>query len=293
MNLHHLKVFLAVAEAGSISAGAERLHISQPAVTREIRDLEASLDLRLFDRLPRGVQLTEGGLRLFDYAQRIFSLERAAERDLRDFAQLEQGELHLGASATLGAYLLPPLLTRFRAVHPHIFVSLEVSNTDVVTRQLDEGRISLGFVEGPFAKSDYAHHLLARDALLPVVSPHHPLAGNTALEAESLQNYPLYMREPGSGARVSIEQAYQAHGLEPRAGMAIGSTEALKRLLADGQGIAWLSQRVVERELASGELRRLPVQDLHIERELHVLWRLGASLSPAPAAFLQLSQMPD
>lgn len=178
-------------------------------------------------------------------------------------------------------------------MHPHIFVSLEVSNTDVVTRQLDEGRISLGFVEGPFAKSDYAHHLLARDALLPVVSPHHPLAGNTALEAESLQHYPLYMREPGSGARVSIEQAYQAHGLEPRAGMAIGSTEALKRLLADGQGIAWLSQRVVERELASGELRRLPVQDLHIERELHVLWRLGASLSPAPAAFLQLSQMPD
>lgn len=290
MNLHHLKVFLAVAEAGSISAGAERLHISQPAVTREIRDLEASLDLRLFDRLPRGVQLTEGGLRLLDYAQRIFSLERAAERDLRDFAQLEQGELHLGASATLGSYLLPPLLTRFRALHPQIFVSLEVSNTDVVTRQLDEGRISLGFVEGPFVRTDYAHRLLARDALLPVVAPHHPLAASQTLSAEKLQNYPLYMREPGSGARVSVEQAYRVHGLEPRAGMAIGSTEALKRLLADGQGIAWLSQRVVERELASGELRHLPVQDLQIERELHVLWRLGASLSPAPAAFLALTQ---
>lgn len=202
MNLHHLKVFLAVAEAGSISAGAERLHISQPAVTREIRDLEASLDLRLFDRLPRGVQLTEGGLRLLDYAQR----------------------------------------------------------------------------------------LLARDALLPVVAPHHPLAASQTLAAEKLQDYPLYMREPGSGARVSVEQAYRAHGLEPRAGMAIGSTEALKRLLADGQGIAWLSQRVVERELANGELRHLPVQDLQIERELHVLWRLGASLSPAPAAFLALTQ---
>lgn len=290
MNLHHLKVFLAVAEAGSISSGAEHLHISQPAVTREIRDLEASLDLRLFDRLPRGVQLTEGGLRLLDYAQRIFSLERAAERDLRDFAQLEQGELHLGASATLGAYLLPPLLTRFRALHPQIFVSLEVSNTDVVTRQLDEGRISLGFVEGPFARNDYSHRLLARDALLPVASPRHPLAGSRVLQAEHLQDYPLYMREPGSGARASIEQAYRAHGLEPQAGMAIGSTEALKRLLADGQGIAWLSQRVVERELASGELCHLPVRDLLIERELHVLWRLGASLSPAPAAFLALSE---
>lgn len=289
MNLHHLKVFLAVAEAGSISAGAQRLHISQPAVTREIRDLEASLDLRLFDRLPRGVQLTEGGRRLLDYAQRIFSLERAAERDLRDFAQLEQGELNLGASATLGSYLLPPLITRFRTLHPQVFVSLEVSNTDAVTRQLDEGSISLGFVEGPFNRGDYAHRLLARDALLPVVAPHHPLASDGPLQAERLLDYPLYMREPGSGARVSVEQAYRAHGLEPRAGMAIGSTEALKRLLADGQGIAWLSQRVVDRELASGKLRHLPVQDLKIERELHVLWRLGASLSPAPAAFLQLS----
>lgn len=288
MNLHHLKVFLAVAEAGSISAGAERLHISQPAVTREIRDLEARFDLRLFDRLPRGVQLTEGGLRLLDYAQRIFSLERAAERDLRDFAHLEQGELLLGASATLGAYLLPPLLTRFRALHPKVFVSLGVSNTDVVTRQLDEGSISLGFVEGPFAQADYAHRLLARDALLPVASPRHPLASQATLRADQLQAYPLYMREPGSGARVSIEQAYRAQGLEPRAGMAIGSTEALKRLLADGHGIAWLSQRVVERELADGELCHLPVQDLQIERELHVLWRLGASLSPAPAAFLAL-----
>jgi len=207
MNLHHLKVFLAVADAGSISAGAERLHISQPAVTREIRDLEASLDLRLFDRQPRGVRLTEGGLRLHDYARRIFALERAAERDLRDFAQLEQGELHLGASATLGAYLLPPLLTRFRALHPQIFVSLEVSNTDVVTRQLDEGRISLGFVEGSFAQADYAHRLLARDALLPVASPLHPLARAERLQASDLQAYPLYMRESGSGARASIEQA--------------------------------------------------------------------------------------
>ncbi|MGQ7959765.1 LysR family transcriptional regulator [Pseudomonas sp. SP16.1] len=292
MNLHHLKVFLAVAEAGSISAGAARLHISQPAVTREIRDLEASLELRLFDRQARGVHLTEGGQRLHDYARRIFALEQAAERDLRDFAQLEQGELHLGASATLGAYLLPPLINRFRVLHPQLFVSLEVSNTEVVTRQLDDGRISLGFVEGPFAQADYDHRLLARDALLPVVAPQHPLAAVEHLQAADLQAYPLYLREPGSGARASVEQAYRAHGLEPRAGMAIGSTEALKRLLGDGQGVAWLSQRVVERELASGELRRLAVADLHIERELHVLWRPGASLSPAPAAFLALSEAP-
>lgn len=288
MNLHHLKVFLAVAQAGSVSRGAETLHISQPAVTREIRDLEASLGLALFDRHPRGVTPTEGGQRLLQFAERIFALEQAAERDLRDLAGLGHGELILGASATLGAYWLPPLLNRFRERHPGVFVSLQMSNTREVLQQLDDALISLGFVEGPFPADDYAHHLLARDQLLPVAGPAHPLAGRQNLRLAELQAHELYLREPGSGARASIEQAYRARGLEARAVMIGGGTEPLKRLIAGGRGIAWLSQLVVEDELADGRLVQLDVRDLQIERELHVLWRLGSRLNPAPAAFLQM-----
>ncbi|NMY42026.1 LysR family transcriptional regulator [Pseudomonas sp. WS 5013] len=288
MNLHHLKVFLAVAEAGSISAGAQRLHISQPAVTREIRDLEASLGLPLFDRHPRGVKPTEGGQRLLQFAERIFALEQAAERDLRDLAGLGHGELALGASATLGAYWLPPLLNRFRAEHPGVFISLQVSNTREVLQQLDDALISLGFVEGPFPAEDYAHHLLARDRLLPVVGPAHPLAGRQGLYMAELQTHELYLREAGSGARTSIEQAYRKHGLDARAAMIGGGTEPLKRLIAGGRGIAWLSQLVVEEELADGRLVQLDVRDLQIERDLHVLWRQGSRLNPAPDAFLQM-----
>lgn len=287
MNLHHLKVFLAVAQAGSISAGAQRLHISQPAVTREIRELEASLGLPLFDRHPRGVRPTEGGQRLLQFAERIFALEQAAERDLRGFANLGQGELQLGASATLGAYLLPPLLNYFRRRHPQVFVDLRVSNTREVTQQLDDGSIALGFVEGPFPTAGHAHHLLARDRLLPVVGPAHPLAGKRQLHMAELQQHELYMREPGSGARASIEQAYREHGLEARAALVGGGTEPLKRLIAGGHGIAWLSQLVIEDELADGRLLCLDVCDLKIERDLHVLWRRDSQLSPAPAAFLQ------
>lgn len=288
MNLHHLRVFLAVAECGGIGAGAARLHISQPAVTREIRELETSVGVPLFDRHPRGVSLTEGGRRLLQYAQRIFALELAAERELRGFANLSQGELQLGASATLGAYLLPALLNRFRERHPQVFVSLQISNTGEVAEQLDDGRIALGFVEGEFARERYASRLLARDALLPVVGPRHPLAGRRDLEMQELAEHALYLREPGSGARASVEQAYRAHGLEVQPHMVIGGTEALKRLIADGHGIAWLSQLVVEDELASGRLRRLDVAERQILRELHVLWRQDCQLSPAPAAFLAL-----
>lgn len=288
MNLHHLKVFLAVAQAGSVSRGAETLHISQPAVTREIRDLEASLGLALFDRHPRGVTPTEGGQRLLQFAERIFALEQAAERDLRDLAGLGHGELSLGASATLGAYWLPPLLNSFRERHPGVFVSLQMSNTREVLQQLDDALISLGFVEGPFPAEDYAHHLLARDQLLPVVGPAHPLAGRQSLRLAELQAHELYLREPGSGARASIEQAYRTRGMEAHAAMIGGGTEPLKRLIAGGRGIAWLSQLVVEEELADGRLVQLDVRDLQIERELHVLWRPGSRLNPAPAAFLQM-----
>ena len=183
---------------------------------------------------------------------------------------------------------LAPLLNRFREQHPGVFVSLQMSNTQEVLQQLDDALISLGFVEGPFPAEDYAHHLLARDQLLPVVGPAHPLAGRQGLCMAELQAHELYLREAGSGARASIEQAYRKHGLDARAAMIGGGTEPLKRLIAGGRGIAWLSQLVVEEELADGRLVQLDVRDLQIERDLHVLWRLGSRLNPAPAAFLQM-----
>lgn len=286
MNLHHLKVFLAVAESGSISGGAERLHISQPAVTREVRELEARLGITLFDRQPRGVTLTEGGLRLHRYAQRIFALEQAAEADLRSFAGLDDGELRLGASATLGSYLLPDLIASFHTRHPEIRVDLQVSNTREITQALADERITLGFVEGGFDRTTHAFQLLERDRLLPVCSPTHALADRGRLAAAELAGQALYLREEGSGTRASIEQAYAQQGLEVRARMAIASTEALKRLVRDGQGIAWLSQRVIDDDLAAGRLVALEVEDLRIERELHLLWHPTRTLSPAPAAFL-------
>ncbi|WP_437881986.1 LysR family transcriptional regulator [Pseudomonas sp. LRF_L74] len=290
MNLHHLKVFLAVAQAGSISAGAERLHISQPAVTREIRELENNLGLALFDRRPRGVTPTESGLRLVQFAERIFALEQAAERELRSLANLDQGELLIGASATLGSYWLPALLDDFRVRYPNILVSLQVSNTRDVLQQLDDARIGLGFVEGAFPTEDYAHHYLATDRLLPVVGSGHPLAQRQNLKASDLLAHDLYLREPGSGTRASVEHAYQAHGLGVQPRMAVGSTEALKRLIAGGNGIAWLSQQAVGDELGVGRLIALDLADLKIERSLHMLWRNDSQLSPAPAAFRALTR---
>ncbi|MFP6799801.1 MAG: LysR substrate-binding domain-containing protein [Pseudomonas sp.] len=287
MNLHHLKVFLAIAQSGSISAGAARLFISQPAVTREIRELEARLRLPLFDRQSRGVTLTAAGQRLLPYAERIFALEQAAERDLQAFANLGCGELYLGASATLGSYLLPALISDFHQQYPDLQLSLQIDNTAASLQQLEDNATTLAFIEGPFAPEQFSHRHLGTDALLPIASPSHPLAKQAAVSPSELAAASLLIREQGSGTRATLEQAYQALGLRPRIAMALGNSEALKRSLLAGQSVAWISELAVQEELRSGQLCRLPVSDLQINRDLHAVWRREHSLSPAALALLE------
>jgi len=287
MNLHHLKVFLAIAQTGSISAGAARLFISQPAVTREIRELEARLRLPLFDRQSRGVTLTAAGQRLLPYAERIFALEQAAERDLQAFANLGCGELHLGASATLGSYLLPALIAAFHQQYPDLQLSLQIDNTAACLQQLEDNTITLAFIEGPFTPEQFNHRHLGTDALLPVASPKHPLAKQAAISPIELADAALLIREQGSGTRATLEQAYQALGLQPRIAMALGNSEALKRSLLAGQAVAWVSELAVQQELRNGQLCHLPVRDLQISRDLHAVWRREHSLSPAAVALLE------
>ena len=286
MNLHHLKVFLAIAQTGSISAGATRLLISQPAVTREIRELEARLQLPLFDRQSRGVSLTAAGQRLLPYAEQIFALELAAERDLAEFASLGSGELRLGASVTLGSYLLPALIARFQQTYPGLQISLQIGNTAENLEQLQRSEISLSFIEGPFAAERFNYCRLGSDALLPVASPLHPLAAEPQISASALAALPLFVREQGSGTRATLEQAYQALGLQPRIALALGNGEALKRSLQGGHGVAWISELAVQAELRSGQLVHLPVNDLSMRRDLHAVWRREHSLSPAASTLL-------
>src|SRR5580658_2657966 len=134
MNLRHLSVFHGIAKAGSVNAAARLLHTSQPAVSRELRTLEERLGVPLFDRLPRGMRLTEAGQVLLTYAERIFGLELEAERALRELADLEGGELAIGASNTLGTYLLPAFLAAFHTRYPKVSLDLEIGNTQQIIK---------------------------------------------------------------------------------------------------------------------------------------------------------------
>lgn len=288
MNLHHLSIFFAVAETGSLTASARKLHISQPALSRELKAFEGRLGLTLFERHPKGMRLTQAGEVLRQYAHRLFELERAAESAMGEIAGATRGRLSIGASNTIGTYVLPRVLAAFRRERPAVQVTLFVGNTEQVSQGVDDMRFMLGFIEGPLHLKGLRTVKFQRDEIVPVTCPQHALLRKRHLAVADLSGEPLLVREPGSGTRELIADTLHRHGIVAGDAMEFGSTEALKRAAVHGGGIAWLPRISVENELREGSLRELPLRQLRIVRPLMVLSREGAPVEPAAEAFLAL-----
>lgn len=285
MNLNHLAIFHAVAQTGNVSQGAERLHISQPAVSKQLQEFERSLGTRLFDRLPRGMRLTESGAALAEYARRIFALEAEAETVLAEQRGLERGTLVVGASLTIGGYLLPGMLARFHRLYPGIQIQAEVANTDVIQRRMAEGTLDVGLIEGFVELPHLQATVFREDRMIAIAPPDHPISGEHPVTAERLCREDFVVREAGSGTRAVIEQALAQRGLRLRPVMSLADIEAVKRAVAAGVGLAIVSELTVDQELELGRVIRVPVADLDIRRPLHRLQLPGRYESRAARAF--------
>lgn len=288
MNLHHLAVFLAIAETGSLTASAEKLHISQPALSRELKAFESRLGVTLFERHAKGMRLTQAGEVLRRYAERLFELERAAEAAMRDISGALRGRLSIGASNTIGTYLLPSVLAAFRRERPGVEVALFVGNTEQVSQGVGDMRFMLGFIEGPLHAKGLHAETFQRDEIVPVACPDNALFRKRHLTAADLSGEPLLMREHGSGTRELVAEMLHRQGIVEGGAMEFGSAEALKRAAVHGGGIAWLPRISMVNELREGTLRELPLKQLRIVRPLMVLSRERAPLEPVAEVFLQL-----
>jgi LysR family transcriptional regulator, low CO2-responsive transcriptional regulator len=293
MNLHHLAIFHVVAETGSISACAERMHISQPAISRQLKEFESRLGVVLFERMPRGVRLTEAGELLRDYATRLFDIARSAQAAVKELAEAKQGHLAIGASNTIGTYILPRLIAVFRVRHPDVQISMFVGNTEQVSQGVADMRFALGFIEGPLHVGDLKVERFREDEIVPVVSANHPLARKKRVSASDLSGLPLLMREPGSGTREIIETTLTQQGIRPGRMVEFGNAEAIKQAAIHGGGIAFLPRISMPTELAAGELVTLPIRDLTIRRSLSVIRRGTGYVAPLALAFLSLLSVPD
>ena len=292
MNLNHLFLSRAVAEAGSFSRAAESVHVSQPAISMQVAELEAQLDLTLFHRLPRGVKLTAAGQLLFGYAQRLGALADEAQRAMAELKGLHRGRLSIGASTTIGVYLLPDLLGEYRRRYPEIDLQFDIANTEQIVNRLVDGTLDAGLTEGlPPNRDELDNVIFLRDELVPIVRPDHPglATGSEPLTLRELCAEPMILREPGSGTREVIEGALAKRRQKlQRIAMVLGSTEAIKRAVAAGLGVAIVSHLTIQTELALGRLAILSVRGFQLTRPLLRLCCRNREQDPATLAFLAL-----
>lgn len=290
MNLNHLRVFASVAQHGSLTRAARELRVSQPAISKQLNDLEHDLATRLVDRLPRGVRLTAAGEILFGHAQRILQAERTAEQELLDLRGLGRGKLSVGASTTIGSYLVPSLFGELHRLHPGVELALEIANTAAVQEAVLANRLDVGLIEGFVASDMLDVETLAADEMIAIAAPTHPALRLAPLRASALLSLPMLMRERGSGSRDVIEAALREHGVAIDPVMSLGSTEAIKNAVRHGLGLAIVSRLSVEQELQSRRLVEVPLADLRIRRDLYLVSLKGKRHSPATAAFIALTQ---
>ena len=292
MNYNHLLLFQAIAEEGSVSRGADRLFISQPAVSKQLAVLEASLKTKLFERGAKGVRLTDAGTLLLGYVQRLSALEREAEQAMAEMQGLARGTLTVGASLTVGAYVMPELLAEFRRRTPNVTLTLEIANTEIIQERLRAGELDLGMTEGLADAPDLDAVVFGEDELVAIAPPGHPLLSEAPVTAGRLCREPLILREPGSGTRAVLERALRECGLSVSPTLSLGSTEAIKGAVAAGAGLAVVSRLAIGLEVETGRLTVLPLSDLSLRRPLHRLTRRGAYESRAARAFRELLESP-
>jgi DNA-binding transcriptional LysR family regulator len=288
MNRNHLALFHAVAQAGSISRGAASARVSQPAVSKQIAELEDALGVRLLERLPRGCRLTEAGQILADYAHRWRSLENDAVRAIEEYRGLKRGRLAIGASMTIGGYLLPAVIAEFHRLHPEIELQLEIANTHRIQRALLEGSVEAGLTEGPLESEDLESMVFFQDELVAIAPTGHLLLKKGSVAVRDICREPFIMREEGSGTRAVVERALRRKGLKIKPVLSLASPEAIKNLVAAGLGLAIVSRLIVALELQAGFLGIIPLKDLTIQRPLHLQRIRGRSQSPALVKFLQV-----
>lgn len=288
MNRNHLALFQAVAQAGGISRGAAAVRVSQPAVSKQIAELEAALGVRLLERLPRGCRLTEAGKILADYAHRWRSLEKDAVRAIEEYRGLKRGRLAIGASMTIGGYLLPGVVAAFHREHPEVELALEISNTQRIQRALLEEAIEVGFTEGPLESEELESKVCFQDELVAIAPAGHPLLKKGNVSVRELCQEPLIMREEGSGTRAVIERALRKKGFKIRPLLSVASPEGIKNLVAAGMGVAIVSRLVVALELQAGWLGTIQLKDLAIHRPLYLQRVRNRSQSPAITKFLNV-----
>jgi DNA-binding transcriptional LysR family regulator len=264
-----------VARLLSFTKAAETLHMTQPAVTFQIRQLEEYFNTRLFDRTHNRISLTDAGQRVFEYTDKIIALYSEMENRVRELTGDVSGIVIIGASTTIAEYVLPSLLGEFKDKHPNINLRLKVSNSEGIVHMVEDNSVDVGIVESPISNKNLAVEVCWHDKLVFICLPNHPFAKRTSIKAEDLADQPFVCREEGSGTREYITEYLSKHNMPPQDlhfSLEVGNPEAVKSAVEAGFGVSIVSQATLIKELKLGTLVALPL-DPPLERPFSIVYQ--------------------
>jgi LysR family transcriptional regulator, low CO2-responsive transcriptional regulator len=292
MDTRQLAAFCEVVERRSFSEAAARLGVTQPAVSQQVRSLEERLGAQLLDRSGRRVEPTEAGLRLYRGAQRLLALEEQLLEDLAEPDAPLRGTLEIGASTGPAAIVLPMLLCRFQRENVELRVHLSVSDTQSVVELVADRRLQLGIVGAARRHRSVAFEPFFRDEVILACPPGHPFAGRT-VDLDELRAGPLILMQQGAGVRQMLEDELRKDGRRLRdldAPLELGLQESVRSAVQGGFGVAFISRRAVESELAAGTLAEARVRGLDLARDIYIARAAGRAGSAAAQAFVAFAR---
>lgn len=286
MTLRHMRIFQKIYETQSVTRAAEALHMTQPAVTRALQELEKYYGLRLFERLNRRLTVTEAGRRMYDYALHLTETFDTMEKSLRDWER--QGVLRVGASVSLGCSLLPQLARTFQEEHPGVEVRVRIANGELLRRDLLENRLDLALLEGEENGADLMLTPFAAGEMALIVPPGHPLARAGGATLAQAAAYPLLLRETGSATRRFLDQLLMSRGLAVQPVWESASTQALLSAVREGLGITLVPWALARQTVLRGEAERCPVTDAELIRRRYVAWHPSKYVTGTMRTFVNL-----
>ena len=287
VTLRQLRTFKTVADLTSFSLAARRLEMSQPSVSYQVKELEETLGLPLIDRLGKRVQLTEAGTILYGYARRMLDVLDEATLAIEEMRGIKRGTLRVGASTTVGIYLLPAALGAFKKLHPGLVISLEIGTRARVQEQVLRNELDLAVVGPALKDAELAIVPFLSDELVVIAPAGHRLAGKRGLTLKDLAGEPFVMREAASGSRLSLEKAARKAGAKLTVAMELGSNGAIKHAVESGLGLAVISRYACALEFSTKRLVELDVRGFPIRRDWHIVHLRRRKLPTSVQAFIE------
>lgn len=286
MTIRHMRIFIVVFQEMNITKAAEVLHMTQPAVSRAIQELESYYGIHLFERIHHRLFRTESSYAFYARALHLIDSFDSLEKTMKNWDEL--GVLRIGGTITMGNFVLPGLVSEFQKIHPNLQVRVTISNSQNLQQALLDNRLDLALIEGGISSEELTSELLTEDHLVLIFPSGHPLCLRDSIVLADLIQYPFLVREKGSAGRTFLDHVFAAHGIDFVPLWESASTQALIQAVSAGIGISILPERLVQRDLAEEMICTHPIEDETFRRNNYIAWHHQKFLTDTAKDFIAL-----